>query len=349
MEGMRVRTRWTAGLMAAAVALTLTACGSDSEDADSSQLDTLPPATAAQSPTGTAKPVGTIVPQAAAQKIAVSGTTTAVLGTDDRTVTLHATPGGTDGAAPRPVCLPIDGVVDLVAVDDHFLAVGPKGLVRIDADGRATLTEVPIDSPLSLAVDGDKILVGTEKGKLLVLSTTGERLHEYGGYARVDDVLVAPDSASEVSGQVSVLDRAQSAVLPIDIDNGDRKASLRAGNGATNAVVDRFGRILVTGTRDNEIYAFFGEPIIMRLRHPTPASPFALAYDEKQNLLWVSSTAENEAVAYDLSRGDARERGRVATVGQVTAMAVDPASGRLLIASGRGDGLQAVAPDAIKP
>lgn len=344
-----MRTRWTAGLMAAAVGLTLVACGSDADDSDSSKLDTLPPATAAQSPTDTARPVGTVVPQAAATAIAVAGSTAAVLGADGRTVTLHTAPGGEHTAAPRPIPLPIDGVVDVVAVGDHFLAVGPKGLVRIDVDGRAGLTDVPIDAPLSLAVDGDKVLVGTQKGVLLVLSMNGERLHEYGGYARVDDILVAPDSASEVSGQVSVLDRAQSAVLPIDIDNGDRKASLRAGNGSTNAVVDRFGRIMVTGTRDDEIYAFFGEPIIMRLRHPTPASPFALAYDEKRDLLWVSSTAENEAVAYDLSRGDARERGRIATVGQVTAMTVDPTSGRLLIASGRGDGLQAVAPDVVAP
>ncbi|WOC14119.1 YncE family protein [Gordonia sp. MP11Mi] len=346
---MRVRTRWTAGLLAAAVTLTLTACGSDSDDGDSSSLDTLPVATAAKSPTDTAKPVGAVVAQGAATAIAVAGSTTAVLGADGRTVTLHRAAGSADAPPPTRVALPIDGVVDLVAVDDHFLAVGPRGLVHIDGDGRTSVADVPVDSPLSLAVDGDKVLVGTQKGKLFVLSASGERIDEFGGFARVDDILVAPKSATEVEGQVSVLDRAQSAILPIDIGNGDRKASLRAGNGATNAVVDRFGRILVTGTRDDEFYAFFGEPIVMRMRHPAPASPFALAYDEKRDLLWVSSTAENEAVAYDLSRGDARERGRVPTVGQVTAMTVDSTSGNLLIASGRGDGLQAVPPDAIAP
>ncbi|MCF8587923.1 YncE family protein [Gordonia liuliyuniae] len=343
---MRVRTRWTAGLLAVAVTLTLTACGSDSDDGDSSSLDTLPVATAATSPTDTAKPAGTVVAQDAATAIAVAGSTTAVLGADGRTVTLHHG-AGQDAPAPNRVALPIDGVVDLIALDDHFLAVGPRGLVRVDGDGRTSVADAPIDSPLSLAVDGDKVLVGTAKGKVLVLSAAGERIDEFGGFARVDDILVAPTSATDVEGQVSVFDRAQSAILPIDVESGDRKASLRAGNGATNAVVDRFGRIMVTGTRDDEFYAFFGDPIVMRLRHPAPASPFALAYDEKHDLLWVSSTAENEAVAYDLSRGDARERGRVPTVGQVTAMAVDPTSGDLLLASGRGDGLQVVAPTVI--
>lgn len=341
-----MRTRLAAGLLAAATVAGLTACGTESDDSDSSQLDTLPVATVAESPVDTARPAGNVVAQGAAQAMAVAGGTAAVLGTDGRTVTLHAKAGAVPAPAPRPVRLPIDGVVDVVGVGDHFLAVGPRGLVRIEPDGTTSLADVAIDAPLSLAVDGDRVLVGTETGKLLVLSANGERHAEYDGYARVDDILVAPDTASDVEGQVSVLDRAQSAVLPIDIETGDRKASLRAGNGATNAVVDRFGRILVTGTRDDEFYAFFGQPIVMRLRYPTPASPFALAYDEKRDLLWVSSTAENEAVAYDLSRGDARERSRVATVGQVTAMTVDPTTGRLLIASGRGDGLQSVAPDA---
>lgn len=333
------------------VAVTLTACGSDSDDGDSSQLDTLPPATAAQSPTGTAQPVGVVSAQDAAAVVAVSGTTTGVLGSDGRTVTLHPSPGVAGAPAPAPaprrVSLPTRGAVDLVADGDHFLAVAPTGLIRIGVDGTATLIDATIDAPLSLAVDGDDVLVGTEKGKLLVLSATGEQLHSYGGFARVDDVLVAPESDTEADGQVSVFDRAQSAVLPIDIETGDRKPSLRAGNGATNAVVDRFGRILATGTRDDEIYAFFGQPLVMRLRHPAPASPFALAYDEQRDLLWVSSTAENEAVAYDLSHGDARERGRVATVGQVTSMTVDPTSGDLLLVSGRGDGLQAVPPTSV--
>ncbi|MBB4136597.1 YncE family protein [Gordonia humi] len=345
---MRVRTRLAAGLLVAATAVSLTACG-DSGDGGADGVETLPPATAAVSPTGTAQPAGTVVPQGAGTAVAVSGSTAAVLGADGRTVTLHVEPGATGAPAPKTVVSPSDGLVDLIAVDDHFLAVGPNGLVRIETDGRTSVTDEKIDSPLTLAAYKDQTLVGTGKGQIVVLDHDGRRDKVIGGFVRVDDILVAPPTATEVEGQVSVLDQAQSAILPVDIETGEHKAALRAGNGATNAVVDKVGRILVTGTRDDQFYAFFGSPIVMRMRAPAPASPFALAYDDQRDLLWVSSTTENEAVAYDISHGDARERDRVPTVGQVTAMTVDRTSGRLLMVSGRGDGLQAVPPLDAKP
>ncbi|WP_132994316.1 hypothetical protein [Gordonia zhaorongruii] len=344
---MRVRTRWTAGLVAAVMAVTLTACGGSDDDAGNVQ--TVPPAAPAESPHTDAAPAGHVIPQAAGTRIAQFGETVAVLGSDGSTVTLHETSGA---PAPREVKLPVDGLVDLTAIGGAFLAVGPQGLVRIGPDGRFDLRRHAIDSPLSIAQRGGESLVGTATGSILVFSPEGEYQREIGGFVRVDDILVVPDTpetdSTDVSGQVSVLDRAQSAVLPVDIDTGDHKAALRAGNGATNAVVDHYGRISVTGTRDNEIYAFYGQPIVMRLRAPAPASPYAIAYDDTRDVLWVSSTADNVAVAYDLSGGDAVERDRIATVGQVSSMAVDPTDGTLRMVSGRGDGLQVVPADAVK-
>ncbi|WP_161896458.1 YncE family protein [Gordonia spumicola] len=339
---MRVRTRVMAALLATTMTVTLAACGDNSEE-NASNAQTVPPATAAVSPRGTAQPVGAVEPQGPASALAVSGATTAVLGVDGHSVTLHSGVGAADAPGPKVVQLPMSDVVALIADGDGFLGVGPDGLIAIAADGAVTQWRQLIDSPLSLAVTGDKTLVGTSTGKILVFPADRKAPSKtIGGFVRVDQILVAPDTSPDVAGQVSVLDRAQSAILPVDIDSGEHKAALRAGNGGTNGVVDHFGRILVTGTRDNEIYAYYGAPIVQRLRRPVAASPYALAYDDRRDLLWVSSTSSNEAVAYDLSRGDAKERARIATVGQVSAMAVDPVTGRLLLVSARGDGLQSV-------
>ncbi|WP_052005286.1 YncE family protein [Gordonia malaquae] len=346
---MHVRTKVAAVLLATTMAVTLAACGDNaSENADNAQ--TVAPAVAAESPATPASPAGVNVPQVAGIAIAQVGSTTAVLNADGRSVTLHVQPGAMDTPPPKTVSLPVSGLVDLIAADGAFLAVGPDGLIEIAPDGAFTIRRDSIDSPLSVAVKGDQTLVGTAKGTLLVYPADPHASpRTIGGFVRVDRILVAPDTADGVDGQVSVLDRAQSAILPVDIETGEHKAALRAGNGATNAVVDRFGRIMATGTRDDEIYAYYGAPIVMRLRRPVSPSPYALAYDEKRDLLWVSSTGVNEAVAYDLSRGDGKERARIATVGQVSAMTVDPANGGLLLVSARGDGLQFVPATATTP
>ena len=341
-----MRTRVTAGLVAAAAAISLTACGG-SPDEQKENVPTVPPATAAESPRGTAAPVGVVLAHGPAAGVVTSGTTTAVRSADGRTLTLMTGPGAPGSPAPRTVTIPGAGLVDLIAAGDGFLGVGPDGLYRIGPDGAVRQARHTIDEPLSVALRDGRPLVGTARGQLLVFESDDEISDRIGGFVRVDQILVAPDTADQVKGKVSVLDRAQSAVLPVDVESGEHKAALRAGNGAANAVIDRYGRISVTGPRDNEFYGFFGAPIVMRLRHPAPAGPYAIAYDHERNLLWVSSTGTNEAIAYDLSTGDARERGRIATIGQVSSMTVDPATGSLILVSARGDGVQVVPADAV--
>src|SRR5690606_30942427 len=110
--------------------------------------------------------------------------------------------------------------------------------------------------------------------------------------------------------------RAQSSVTPIDPADGDLGPALRAGNGATNSTVDRYGRILVANTRDGEILGFYGSPLVMRFRYPVADGPYAVDYDDTRNLLWVSTTGNNEVVAYDLADGEPSEKQRFASVVQ---------------------------------
>lgn len=338
---MRVSTRITAAAVAAALAATLVACGSDevATGDGAGDVPTVEPATPSVSPPLGHQPAGTVIAGVGGTALAQAGSTVAVLGTDG-TVALHTAPGAADTPPPRDSGA--TEVTALTADGDGFLAVSPAQLSRIGADGGVQPIAGDQGPAVSVAVaDDGRILVGTDDGHLRVIARDGSLQRDIHEFVRVDQILVAPAS-SPMAGQVVVVDRAQSMVAPIDIDTGERKAALRAGNGLAVGTVDSHGRVLATGTADNELLGFYGQPIVMRFRFPVSPGPYALAWDDTQQLLWVSTTGDNQAVAYELSTGEPIERGRIATVGQVSAMTADPANGMLYLVSERGDGLQAV-------
>jgi sugar lactone lactonase YvrE len=59
-------------------------------------------------------------------------------------------------------------------------------------------------------------------------------------------------------------------------------------------------------------------------------------------LVWVSQTATNEVVGYDLATGIPVEKVRYPTVRQPNSLAFDDASGTLYVVSGSGDGVQVI-------
>lgn len=190
-------------------------------------------------------------------------------------------------------------------------------------------------APVAAAVVGRHTVVATG-GAVLVLD--GESVaRTVTGFAGAADVLAVGDRAA-------VLDRLRTALLTVDPATGRLGPGLRAGNGATNAVADRFGRVLVTDTREGELLAFSTQPMIMRQRYPVPGAPYAIAYDRVRDLAWVTLTERNEVLAFHVAGGEPVQRYRFATVRQPNAVAVDDASGTVVVASGTGEGIQVVQP-----
>ncbi|MGH9206756.1 MAG: YncE family protein, partial [Acidimicrobiales bacterium] len=138
-----------------------------------------------------------------------------------------------------------------------------------------------------------------------------------------------------------------SAVSVVDLSSGQISPALRAGNGAAGAVADRFARLLVTDTRDGELLAFAGDPPVLRQRFPLPGAPWALAYDGRRDLAWVTLTARDEVVGLGVAGGEPVIVHRFPTVHEPHAVAVDPVSGRVLVASASGAGLQVINPERV--
>jgi hypothetical protein len=84
----------------------------------------------------------------------------------------------------------------------------------------------------------------------------------------------------------------------------------------------------------------------MRQRYPVPDAPYGVA--GSTGLAWVSQTASNTVIGYDLSTGIPVEKVRHRTVQQPNLLAFDDASGTLYVVSGTGAGVQVI-PRAAEP
>ena len=91
---------------------------------------------------------------------------------------------------------------------------------------------------------------------------------------------------------------------------------------------------------DLELLVYGVDPLILRQRYPVRDAPYGLAGSSK--LAWVSQTAINTVVGYDLATGIPVEKVRYRTVQQPNSLAFDEASGTLYVVSGSGAGVQVI-------
>lgn len=319
----------------------LTACSGQGSQDDLQAVPTLVAATPATSPPPAATPAGT--------HVALPGDATAML-VDARTQTLAVAIGrpaelllfdtGDITAAPRQVPLP--GTVSRLSLANPggpILApvATANQVVRITLP-QATTTVVTIPGgPTSAATLNDQLLVAVPDRHAIDVVANDKITRTITGDVNPDQVLTA-------NGKVLMLDRIRSAVFDVDTTGGSVGAGLRAGDGATNAAVDGYGRVLVTDTRTGELLAFSPDPVLMRQRSPVPGVPFGIAVDTRRALAWVTATQLNEVIAYQLAGGQPVEKYRLPTVRQPNSVAVDPDSGRVYVASADGGGMQVMQP-----
>ena len=329
------------GAARTALAVALLAAGLVSGCGAEGDLQTSPatlPSGPATAPLGGPKPVGTVreleapgtavvfEPRTAMVAIALSGPPRILL-------------GGVDGSGLREVALPGPAADLALTTDQSSLLVSvsaPGSLVEVPLAGGAIRTTDLEGTPRAAIGMGDRIVVAL--GERLAVLEAGRPQRSITGFT---------DAArlTAVGSKVGVLDRARTAVSLVDPASDDAAGSaLRAGNGAAAVVTDRFDRMLVTDVRDGELLVFGGDPLLLRQRYPLPGAPYGLAYDGRRDLAWVTLTARNEVVGLDMAGGEPVVVHRFPTVHQPDAVAVDPVSGRVVVLSASGAGLQVIDP-----
>ena len=338
--------RQIAGLMAVVVTGTALLAGCSSASGSSADDDlqvtaNLVAAAPAASPAlSDATLPGTVLPSPAAGAVAVDEQTHTLAIALAQPPQLRLYSLADLAAAPRTVALPA-AATDLT--DAHpggplLASVTSANQVVEVALPSATTTVVPVpDGPTSATMIGTNLLVAQESHKSLTLFTGEKPTKTIKGD-------VSPQQVVTVGKNAVLLDRYRSAVFDVDPRTGTVGAGLRAGDGATNEVADKYGDVLVTDTRTGELLLFSADPVLMRQRYPVPGSPYGIAYDPNHNLAWVTCTQLNEVVGYDVTGGEPVEKYRISTVRQANSVAVDPETGRVIVASADGGGIQVIQP-----
>ncbi|MER7011792.1 hypothetical protein ABT324_10230 [Saccharopolyspora sp. NPDC000359] len=318
------------------IATLLTSCATDKPNDPLQVTDTLTAATPATSPPTSTTPAGTTHPAPPTQHTAYDPTTHTLVLASGPTLTLTNTTTGaqqttTLPSAPATLQLTHSGQLLTALPDTNEIA-------RTDLRTAHTTT-TPVPGGPVHAVDLD-----TERTAVALRTPPTVTILRNGTPTATADNFQGPAQLLPTPQDLYVLDRLTTALTPINPTTGDKGAGLRAGKGATNAVQDRYGRILTIDTRGQELLAFSTDPLVMKQRYPVPGAPYGLAYDPTRDLAWVTLTATNEIVGYDIAGGEPRERHRLPTITQPNSVAVDPDTGTLYIASANGAGYQVVTP-----
>lgn len=325
-------------MVALICAVLITGC---SAGCSSTLIDSTPPtierASAAVSPPAAVAPAGRVLPLPGRPTEARYDTATKSLvvltpGPNPTLTILHS------GRASATVPLPAPATALTGDGNGTVWAATRGGVIRVDL-ATATATPISIEgeagtefTAVARRADG-RLVLGSATGTAYLLNADMTVSHRAADFARVDAIVTQGDVAV-------VLDRGQTSVTALGPD-GKLQQALRAGLGATSMAADATGRVLVTDTRGGQLLVFTVDPLIERQAYPVGDSPFGVT--GSPTLVWVSLTASNTVVGYDLGTGIPVERVRYPTVQQPDSLAYDDTSGTLYVVSGVGAGVQVIA------
>jgi DNA-binding beta-propeller fold protein YncE len=327
--------RSTAALLA--LAAVATGC---SENPLTAPPPTIEPAAPAVAPPPATQPAGELLPLGGRPQAAIfderSGSLAVLTpGTDPQspaTLTLFAVSGGT-----RELTLPGPATA---------LAGGGNGSAYLSTRGGYFTVDLTAGTatPVSITDEADtdftaiarradgRLVLGSADGTAYTLGSATTVAEKVKIFARVDAIVTEGNDAV-------VLDRGQTSVTALNSDGRSQQA-LRAGEGAATMAADPAGRVLVADTRGGQLLVFGVDPLIERQAYPVPQAPYGLA--GSRNLAWVSQTAANMVVGYDLTTGIPVEKVRYPTVQQPNSLAFDDKSDTLYVVSATGAGVQVI-------
>jgi hypothetical protein len=322
--------------------LVLAGCSGNQSQDDLQAAPTLVAATPAVSPPPAAKPDGTVVPlHGAVTAIAVDhlSHTVAVAERQPDQVDILSL----DDPAATPAVVRLPGPVS------HLSYARPGGPLLAPVTSANQLVEISVLHAAVtrvVTIPGGPTSAALFDNKILVTVPTRHAIDEVVGTKVTGTITgeVNPEQILVAGGKTVMLDRIRSAVFDVNAVAGSIGAGLRAGQGATNAAVDGFGRVLVTDTRTGQLLAFTADPVLERQSAPAPGVPYGIAVDTTRDIAWVTATKLNEVIGYQLTGSQPVLKYRLPTVQQPNSVAVDPASGRVIVASADGGGVQVMQP-----
>lgn len=232
--------------------------------------------------------------------------------------------------------------VDLARPGGPFLVPVEDANTVLEVDpetGRTRATEVG-DHPHDAAAVGRRIFVGDEYGSTLSVVRGGRRVAQI-------PVDAQPGNVVAVGRQVAVVSVRAYTVELYDgtVDRPRGLGSQSAGLGPSHAALGPKGRLAITDTRGRSLVVYDTRPKLRFLaRLALGGVPVGIASDVRRGRVWVALSDRNRVLPIDLTGDEPRVGRAVDTVASPYSLAVDPASGQLIVASATDGKLQFVDP-----
>lgn len=209
----------------------------------------------------------------------------------------------------------------------HLQLAGPGGPVIVPEEDADTLALVAIPGGTTTsfavgksphdatAVDGGYV-AGDEFGRSFTLVT--------GHTARTVTEVDQPGGVVGYGDTFALVDVGDFSVSTWNVSDGTKIAQLPAGSGPTHGA--RVGdKLVVTDTRGGHLITYRENPLKQLSSIDLPGGPYGIAVDPTGPVVWVTLTATNQVVGYDVSGDTPRELERLTTVDQPDTVAADGA------------------------
>lgn len=333
------RSALSAVLAAASIVALVAGCSSHADDKAAGTAGA--PGTAAVAPAPAVAPAGAVSGFGPVGALLAEPASGRVVALDPTGLGLRIVDPA-DPAAARQISLPAEAAGLALGGPGEVLVAAGREVLRVDL-ATAGLRPVPVDGvvrTVARRADGT-LAVGLDGGRVQILDVDGRVQRTVGGLGTVDVVAASSDA-------VAILDLAQTTLTELDLGRDRPGLALRAGLGATHLISDHFGRLLATDTSGGALLVYTADPLLLRQRFPVGPAPYALAYDERSETVWLTLSGSNEVVGFDLSTGIPEEVGRFATVRQPNSLTIDSRTGDMFVGSATGDGLQRIGADQRK-
>ncbi len=213
-------------------------------------------------------------------------------------------------------------------------------LVEIDPRTGSTRATTVGDYPHDATAVGDRIFTADEYGSTVSVVRDGRRV----GQVPVD---AQPGNVVAVDGRVAVVSvRAYTVELygaSVDAPRGQGGQS--AGLGPSHAALGPRERLAITDTRGKALIVYDTRPKLrFHARLKLGGTPVGIASDARRGRIWVALSDRNRALPIDLTGEEPQVGQAINTVRSPYSLAVDPASGRLVVASRDSGTVQLVDP-----
>lgn len=246
-----------------------------------------------------------------------------------------------------------DGEAKSIDIPTDCASITPSaGGVMLACDGELYEYDATGEQVHKYSIDGNpNVATTTEDGRVFAGLKGNNKLHFYSpsdgdelGEAetfvvsrQLDDLVHLKNEHGEE--RLAVIDRDQTSISDIDLSNDSVHGALRIGQGVGHTSSGRgdLGLLVAADTVQDQVQIFTLNDVVRQVQAaPTGKSPWAVLWDGKRGIAWVSTTGDNKVTGYRIDGGTPIEVAQFDSIANVRHI-IDSPAGDVLIFGADGE------------